>query len=139
MMAWIASPPIQVWMPEPAAGDERAHKRGYMRPANAKCRTRKRRERNAVLGAGVAVNGERQQHQRIAEENRQQALPPVHPAFDHTCSQHIGRNAHAHPDPQRRNMPEIRGAVCRVDGRQVGVDEVALCELSFNRRERGDR
>ena len=67
---------------EPTAGDEGAHQRRHVGAAQAEGRTAIDRERNAVTCAGVGVQGHRDQHDTIAQEDGEHRLPPVHAAGD---------------------------------------------------------
>ena len=63
---------------EPAARDERAHQRRQVRAGRAVRGAREHRERDAVLRAGVRVEQDRHEHDQVAEQDRQQRLPPRH-------------------------------------------------------------
>ena len=86
---------------EPAARDERAHQRRQVRAGGAVRRAREHRERDAVLRARVRVEQDRHEHDRVAEQDREQRLPPVHALRHQARRQHVGRDAVRHRDPQR--------------------------------------
>ena len=86
---------------EPAAGDQRAHQCGQVRADRAVRGTREDRKRNAVAGARVRVEQDRDQHDRVAEEDRDERLPPVHAGRHQPRREHVGGNAVRHADPQR--------------------------------------
>ena len=44
------------------------------------------------------------EHDQVAEEDREDRLPPVHPLFDHARGQHVGRHAGRHRNPQHRHV-----------------------------------
>ena len=89
---------------EPAAGDQGPQERRDVRPEDAERRPAVDRERDAVLGPGVGVQDHRDQHDRVAQEDRQDRLPPVHPLGDQRRGQHVGRDAGRHRDPEGRDV-----------------------------------
>ena len=67
---------------EPPARDERAHHRGDVRAVRAVRRAREHRKRNSVFRARVRVREDRHEHDEVADEDRDERLPPVHPERD---------------------------------------------------------
>src|SRR5262245_23119125 len=49
----------------------------------------------------MRVEQDRNEYDRVAEENRDQCLPPVHPRSNKARGQHIGWDAVRHADPER--------------------------------------
>ena len=98
---------------EPAARDHRAKHRRDVRAAQAEGGAGEDRERDAVARAGMRVDDHRHEHDRVADDDRQQARPPAQAGADHRRGEHVARDAHAHPDPERRDVPEIPGALGR--------------------------
>ena len=86
---------------EPAARDDRPHQcrqirsdravRSLVQKPETECRT---------LVPGCELSKYRSEHDRIAEQDREQRLPPVHPRRDQPRRHHIGRDAMGHRDPQ---------------------------------------
>ena len=129
---------------EPSAGDERAHQRRHVRAERAVGGAGEHRERNAVLRARVRVQQDRDEHDRVAEQDREQRLRPVHAGRHQPRRQHVGRDAVRHADPQRGVVVGRPGAPRQRDRRQIlvverarldasGVDELdaAVREVSF--------
>ena len=108
---------------EPPARDHRAQHRRDVRAAQTEGGAGEDRERDAVARAGVRVDDHRHEHDRVADDDRQQARPPAQAGADHRRGEHVARDAHAHPDPERRDVPEVPGALGRRRGRQVGVGQ----------------
>ena len=86
---------------EPAARDQRAQQRRNVRAERAERGAAIHRKRNAVLRAGVRVEHHRNEHDEVAEENREDGLPPIHAAADERRGEHVGRDAGRHGNPQR--------------------------------------
>jgi hypothetical protein len=60
----------------------------------------KYRERNPIFCAGVSIEDHGYKDDDIAQEDRQNRLPPIHaPFYERTC-QHISGYAQTHADPQ---------------------------------------
>src|SRR5206468_170826 len=59
---------------------------------------------------------------RVAEEDGEQALPPVHPGLDQARGEHVGRDADGKAHPERGEVPEVPGAPRQRYRRQVGVE-----------------
>ena len=87
---------------EPSARDQRAHQRRQVRADRSVRGTRENRERDAVLRAWMRVEQDREENDRVAEEDRDERLPPVHARGHQPRRQHVGRDAVRHGDPQRR-------------------------------------
>ena len=85
--------------PEPSAGDERAHERREVRPGRPIRRAR-RRGRGCRTRAWVRVQEDRREDDRVAEEDREERLLPVHPGVHEARSQHVGRDAVRHRNPE---------------------------------------
>jgi hypothetical protein len=63
---------------EPAAGDDRAHERRDVRAKRAERRSQQHRKRNAIRGPRMGVEHHRNQHNHVAQKNRENRLLPVH-------------------------------------------------------------
>ncbi len=99
--------------PEPAAGHERAHERGEIRAEGAVGGAREDGKRDAVLRARVRVQEDRDEHDRVPEQDRDESLPPVHARGHEAGRQHVGRDAVRHADPERGVV--VGGPVARRD------------------------
>ena len=110
---------------EPAAGHQRTQQGGNMCSHRAEGGPGVDRKRDPVLRAGMGVNHQRHQHDGIAEQDRQEALPPVHARTDHAGGEHVSGNAHAHPHPQGGDMPAVPGALPDFGGSKIFVAERA--------------
>ena len=102
-----------------------------MRPLCAEGRAGVDRKGDAVFGSGMAVDDQRREHDGIAQQNRKQALPPVHAGIYHTRRQHVGGNAHTHTHPQRSDVPKSPRALAASYGRQVFIEQEAGWEWFF--------
>ena len=109
---------------EPAARDDGAQHRGNVRALRPERGATKNRKRNSILGSGMSVENHRYEHDRVAEQNGDHRLPPVHARFDETSGERVGRDHHAHPDPERGDVPGGPGAF--LDG--------CRCEIRFHSR-----
>ena len=74
---------------------------GTLEPKRAVRGAGEHRERNAVLRARVRVQEDRDEHDRVAEQDREERLRPVHAGRHQPRRQHVGGNAVRHADPQR--------------------------------------
>src|SRR5688572_7711370 len=74
----------------------------------------------------MGVQQHRDQHNEIAEQDRGDRLPPVHPARDQTAGKHVGGNAHAHADPKRQIAVDAPGTVLRTNGRKVLIVQIRI-------------
>src|SRR3989442_1336349 len=108
---------------EPSARDHRPQERRDVRAARAECRAGEHGERNPVARPRVGADHERNEHDHVAQQDRDETLPPVHPCGDHARGEHVCWNAYTHLDPERRDVPHVPGALADPRGRQVGVDE----------------
>src|SRR4051812_17563183 len=63
---------------EPSASDQRPGHGGDVRPASSEARAAQHWKRDAILGSRVGIQDHRDQDDRIAEQNRQHGLPPIH-------------------------------------------------------------
>ncbi len=78
----------------------------------------------------MGVQQDRRQHYRVAEQNRNQGLPPVHARADQSRRQHVSRNAVRHADPKRRIVVGRPVTFRNFDRRQVAIEERAPADLS---------
>ncbi len=123
---------------KPATGNDRAEDRGNVCALRSEGSAAKNREGHSILSAGVRVENHRYEHDRVAQQDRDHCLPPVHPRFDKTAGERVGGYDHAHANPERGDVPGRPGALfdCRrseilVPERTAGnvfrqFDEVAL-------------
>ena len=111
-----AVPPIHVWMPNHPQATIARSMAGTFAPRVPKLARQQDGERDAVLRAGVRVEAHRDEHDRVAEQDGDHRLPPVHPRLDQPAGERVGRDDDAHPDPQRRDVPGRPGALAIVVG-----------------------
>ena len=69
---------------EPAARDQRAQQGRHVRAARAERRAAIKPETEFRRRARVRVEDHRDEHDDVAEKNRQDGLPPIHAAADQT-------------------------------------------------------
>ena len=108
---------------EPAARHDGPHERRQVRTCRAVGGARKNRKRNPVLRPGVRVEQDRDEDDRVAEQDREHGLHPAHTRGHEARGQHVGRNAMRHADPQRRVVVRRPTALVNRDRRQVRVVE----------------
>ena len=108
---------------EPAARDDRAHQRRQVRTDRSVGGAREDRERNAVPRARMRVEQDRDEHDGVAERDREERLPPAHARGHQSRRQHVGRDAVRHADPQRRVVVGRPVAPRDRDRREVFVVE----------------
>src|SRR5437588_10903392 len=84
---------------KPAAGYDGPEHGWYIRAPDAETGPGKNRKGNSISGAGPAVQNHGDQYDGIAQEDRGDRFPPVHPSSDQGTGQHIRRDAKAHADP----------------------------------------
>ena len=119
-MAW---PPIQDWMPNQPQATMARSIAGMLAPRGPKEARTKTGKRDAVLRAGVRVQQHGDQHDEVAEQDREDGLLPVHAAGDQRGGEHVGGDLHRHGEPQRDVVVGAPGAL-RGEGRgEVGVVE----------------
>ncbi len=111
---------------EPAARDERAHQCWNIRAPRAERGAAENREWNSITRPGVRVQDHRNEHDEIAEENRHDRLPPIHPATDQRRREHVSRNAGRHRNPERGITRQAPGAALRRHRRKIGVVEASI-------------
>ena len=96
----------------------------------------KNRKGDAILRAGVAVEEHRNQHNQVAEGDRADRLPPVHPAGDQAAGEHVGGNADRHPDPEVGDVKRAPAPFMRGNRGQIAIIErTVLHRLFLVRRE----
>ena len=122
---FTASPPIQAWMPNQPHATSARISAGHVRAEGAVGRAREHRKRDAVFRAGMRVQQNRNQDDGVAEQDREQRLPPVHPGRHQARGEHVGRDAVRHADPQRGVVVGRPGAPADGHRGQVGVVERA--------------
>src|ERR1051326_3203964 len=77
----------------------------------------------------MRVEQDRDQHDGVAEEDRDQRLPPVHARADQTRRKHVRRDAVRHADPKRGVV--VSGPVAPRDGngREIAIVESAVADF----------
>ena len=113
---------------EPAARHHRAHDRGEVGADRAVGGAGEDGEGDPVPGAGVGVQQDGDEHDRVAEEDRDEGLPPVHPARHEAGGQHVGGDAVGHADPERGVVVRRPAPAGHREGGEVFVVERALLD-----------
>jgi len=108
---------------KPAAGDERAHERRDIRAQRPKGSADQHGEGDAVGRPRVRVERHRDEHNQVAEKDRQDGLFPVHTLLDEAAGQGVGRDANRHSHPKRGDAPHRPSAPARRDGREIVIDQ----------------
>src|SRR6266536_2099314 len=111
--------------PKPAAGDNSAHQGRKIRAVGAVTCARENREGNSVFRAGVRVQQNRDQDDRVAQKDRDQSLPPIHARTDQTRREHVSRNAMRHAYPKRSVVIGGPVSIRYLDRREVTIEERA--------------
>jgi len=86
---------------EPAAGHQRAHQGGDVRADRPVGGAGEHGEGNPVLRARMRVEQDRDEHDRVAEQDGDEGLPPVHARGHEAGREHVGGDAVRHADPER--------------------------------------
>jgi len=71
----------------------------------------------------MRVQQNRNQHDRVAKQDRDQRLPPVHARADQSRRKHVSRNAMRHADPKRGVVIRRPVALGNLDRREVAIEE----------------
>ncbi|MNV65455.1 hypothetical protein D3C71_1581490 [compost metagenome] len=97
---------------EPTAGDHGADQAGHVGAEDAERRAQQYREGNAVLGAGKRVEGQRDQHDEVGQQNRQQRLAHAQPEVggEHPA-EGVGGHTDRHAHPQGGDVPLVPGTL----------------------------
>ena len=111
---------------EPSAGHQSAHERRDVRAEGPERGAEQHRERNAVGRARMRVEGHRDEHDEIAEENGEGGLPPIHALLDEAAGEGVSRDADRHADPEGGDVPcGPRPSILR-NGSEVLVPEARI-------------
>src|SRR5438045_2179670 len=81
---------------EQSARDDRAHDGRHVGAEDAVARTREDGEGDAVLRSGMRVREDRNEDDDVADEDRDERLPPVHARADEARREHVRRDAINH-------------------------------------------
>ncbi|MNK91548.1 hypothetical protein D3C87_1116470 [compost metagenome] len=95
---------------EPATRHQCANQARHVGAENAERRAQQHRKRDAVLGAGESVKCQRNQHDDVGEQNRQQRFTDAQAEVrrEH-ATEGISRHTDRHADPQRGDVPLVPG------------------------------
>ena len=115
---------------EPAARDERPHQRRDVGAERAVRGARENRKGNAVLRTGMRIEQDGREHDRVAEKDGRECLRPIHAGGHQAGSEHVGRDAVRHADPQRRVVVRRPGAPGERHGREIVVIERARLDTT---------
>src|ERR1041384_6283366 len=77
----------------------------------------------------MRVKQNRNQHDRVAEQDRDQRLPPVHARADQSRRKHVSRNAVRHADPERSIVVRRPVPIRDFDRREIAIEQRALADL----------
>ena len=114
---------------EPAAGDEGAHQGRQVRAVGSIGGPRENREGNSILRSRMRVQQNRREHDRVAKQDRNKRLPPVHAGADQSRRKHVSRDAVRHADPQRGVVVGSPVALGDLDGRQIVIEQRAPADF----------
>ncbi|MNT38175.1 hypothetical protein D3C72_1743580 [compost metagenome] len=107
----------------PAAGHQCAQNRRELCAPGAKRCARQHRIGNAIFGARMPDEQHRHEHDHVRDEDGHDRLHGRHAALHQAGCQRVGRNAHHHAYPQRREVvPRPRSLRC-LRGCEVVVPE----------------
>ncbi len=101
---------------------------GRFEPDGAVGGAREDREGDAVLRARVRVEEDGDEDDGVAQQDRDDGLPPAHPHRHEAGGQHVGGDAVGHADPERGVVVGRPVAPGDGDGGQVRVVEGALLD-----------
>ena len=114
---------------KPAAGNQRAQERRDICAGRAERGTAIDGKRDAIMRAGVGIEDHGNEHNKIAQENCEDSLPPVHAAalrIHEGRSEHVSRNTCGHRDPQRGKAAGAPLSSARGDRSEVRVEQLAI-------------
>ena len=97
-----ASPPIHAWMPNQPHATIARISAGRFDPIVPYAARAKTGNGMPYFVPGCELSRIGIEHDRVAEHDREERLPPVHAGRDQPRRQHVGRDAVRHADPQRR-------------------------------------
>src|ERR1700692_2043357 len=78
---------------------------------------------------GMRIEDDGNEDNHIAEENRQDGLPPIHASADERRCEHVSGDAGCHGDPECGKIPDTPFAPLGWYGREVGAVEGAVLHL----------
>src|SRR5215212_776923 len=80
-------------------------------------------KRDTVLRPRMRVKNHRNEHDRVAKQDRNHRLPPVHARFDETARERIGGDHYAHADPKGSDIPGGPCSLFDCGWREIAVPE----------------
>ena len=98
---------------------------GTFAPFHAEAGTAQHRKRHAVFRSRMRVENHRHEHDGVAEQNGEHRLPPRHPLLHQAGRKRVGRDDHAHADPQRGDVIGRPRAPRQRRRREIGVPQRA--------------
>ena len=79
----------------------------------------------------MRVEDHRNEHDRVAEQNRDHRLPPVHAGFDKTAGKRVSGDDDAHSDPERGDVPGGPGSFFDRCGCEIAVPEWTMRNIGL--------
>jgi hypothetical protein len=74
----------------------------------------------------MRIEDHRNEHDRVAQKNRDHRLPPVHAGFDKTTRKRVSGDHNAHANPERRDVPGGPGSFRDRGRSQIAIPEWAM-------------
>ena len=97
---------------EPAARDHGADQAWHVGADDAERSAQQHREGNAVAGAGEGIEGQRDQHHQVGQQDRQQRFADAEAEVGgEDAAEGVGGHADGHADPQRGDVPPVPGTL----------------------------
>ena len=107
---------------EPATGDHRANHAWHVGADDAEGGAQHHREGYPEARAGEGVEGQRNQHHQVGDQNREQRLADAQAEVGgQDATQGVGRHADRHADPQCGDVPARPGAFGTLGRRDILV------------------
>ena len=116
---------------KPSTGNNRTHKRRNICAICSKRCAAENWKRDSIFRSGMRIQHHRYENNRIAKKNRQDRLPPIHPAFNERRCQHVCRHARSHRNPKRSHAPHAPLAIRLRNWRKINAIQVRIFKSSF--------
>ena len=116
---------------KPSACDDRPHKRRNVCSICSKRCSAENGKRDSIFRSGMRVQHHWYENNRIAKKDRQDRLPPIHPAFNQRRCQHVCWNARSHRNPKRSHAPHAPLAIRLRNWRKINAIQVRIFKSSF--------
>ena len=116
---------------KPSACDDRPHQRRNVCSICSKRCSAENGKRDSIFRSGMRVQHHWHENNRIAKKDRQDCLPPIHPAFNQRRCQHVCWNTRSHRNPKRSHAPHAPLAIRLRNWRKINAIQVRIFKSSL--------